>query len=140
MRNNIVFVTAAMNARRSLEAEHFVAVSIEPEKSPSFEGVWYPKLAPPRTLLQAVTAGVIDFDVFQVLFRKYLDTLDCRGIARELRQLNPTMDRVALLDGDHFSSVHRRIVGDWLMRNGYETDNLSVNDNKGLSHQGGLFE
>lgn len=131
-----VFVTACMKASKQLSDKHYTIVSIEAEVSPGFKGKHFPVLAPPSDLVQAKQQGVISTPVFNLLFHKYLKTLDAVQIIRSLRRLSPEYDLVALVCDSHFKSdSYRSIVAKWLTENDFPTEEVVVNYLKGVKQK-----
>ena len=117
-----VFMVGCLELVSKVKKLHYAAVCIDPVRPSWFKGVHYPDLAPPKDLLLAKKHGIIDNEIFSMLFMKYLRSLDARDTIRKLRRYAPDSDLVALLAGAKFDfSNHRFLVAKWLTDNGYPT-------------------
>lgn len=123
-----VFTVGCLQLVSNVKKLHYAAVCIDPVVPSWFKGFHYPDLAPPKDLLLAKQHGIIDNELFDMLFMKYLRSLDARDTIRKLRRFAPDSDLVALLSGTKFDFYnHRFLVAKWLTANGYPTEESKEN-------------
>lgn len=125
---NNIFYTGCLQSAPFFSEKKIALVCIDSTLPNGFKGVHYPKLAPPQELSIAKGKKLIDQSVFDLLFSKYLKTLDVNEVIRALRRFAPETDQVALLSGTRFDfQSHRFFVGKWLTKNGYPTQESQDN-------------
>lgn len=100
--------------------DHHDSVSIALRSPMWYDGPYYKPLMPPTDLLRAFKNGEIDLELFTRWYEiEVLSILTPKRIEKDLR------DGSILLCWCNMGFCHRRLVRDWLNKNGIETEELS---------------
>lgn len=104
-----------------------------------FDGAVESKLAPPKSLLQQIKAGAIDYDTeFVPLYRMHLNRL---GINEVKNLLSAHGDNLVLLcyEKDH-NECHRKVLAEFLREHGVQVqEHGHISPIKAIATQGLLF-
>ena len=79
-----------------------------------YQGIHFPLLAPPSSLLSDYKNNKISFDTFKEEMIHQLELLDSKDILHQLQQFGD--DIVLLCSCKDYNKCHRKIVADWLSK------------------------